>query len=112
MSKNYHKVGSCVNLYWLFQLTFMVKIKISNKDKNEEVLNNFLSRTKYEYSRTGHKWASKCGPRNYFGEPKFIHPLTFNSKKILDEHIKIEYEENKKGPIRNYKNLIKRIKGI
>lgn len=57
-------------------------------------------------------YAIKYGPINYFGIPEFVYPLCFNENHIMDELISIDYSSQKRGPIKNYKNLFKRIRGI
>ncbi len=57
-------------------------------------------------------YAIKYGPINYFGIPEFVYPLCFNENHISDDQISIDYTSQKRGPVKNYKNLIKRIRGI
>lgn len=57
-------------------------------------------------------YAIKFGPINYFGTPQFVYPLCMNLKEAAEENFKIEYSAQQRGPIKNYKNLFKRIKGI
>lgn len=57
-------------------------------------------------------FAIKYGPVNYFGKPRFIHPLSFNINSLVDENIRIDEFENESGPIKNYKTLFERICGI
>jgi len=56
-------------------------------------------------------YAIKYGPINYFGVPEFVHPLKFNLNNLTDENINIDYDGKQRGPIKNYKNLFKRIIG-
>lgn len=56
-------------------------------------------------------YAIKYGPINYFGEPEFVYPLSFNLNNLSEENIKIEYEGKQRGPVKNYKNLLRRIFG-
>lgn len=57
-------------------------------------------------------YAIKYGPINFFGAPEFINPLYFNINDLKEEHIKIDYSKEQQGPVKNYRNLFKRIKGI
>lgn len=57
-------------------------------------------------------YAIKFGPINYFGEPEFVYPLCLNLDKEDETNFKIDKTSKQRGPIKNYKNLIKRIKGI
>lgn len=56
-------------------------------------------------------YAIKYGPINYFGKPEFVYPLSFNLNNLSEENIKIEYGGKQRGPVKNYKNLMKRIFG-
>jgi len=57
-------------------------------------------------------FAIKYGPINYYGKPEFVYPLRFNINELKEEKIGIEYNGKLKGPVRNYKNLFKRIIGV
>ncbi len=57
-------------------------------------------------------FAIKFGPINYFGEPEFVYPLSFNINNFNEESVNIIYSGKKRGPVKNYANLITRIKGI
>lgn len=57
-------------------------------------------------------YAIKYGPINYFGVPEFVYPLSFNENAMSDNKIKIDYSGKQRGPVKNYSNLLKRIKGI
>ncbi|MFT5072447.1 MAG: inner membrane protein [Litorivivens sp.] len=57
-------------------------------------------------------FAVKYGPVNYFGSPRFIHPLSFNRDSLQDENIRIDQSKDIKGPIKNYRTLFQRIKGV
>ena len=57
-------------------------------------------------------YAIKFGPINYFGEPEFVYPLCLNLDKVDEANFKIDRASQQRGPIKNYKNLIKRIQGI
>lgn len=57
-------------------------------------------------------YAIKFGPINYFGEPEFVYPLCINLKDKTAENIEIEYSGKQRGPVKNYKNLFRRIKGL
>lgn len=56
-------------------------------------------------------YAIKFGPINYFGEPEFVYPLTINLKNGEEEQFKID-DSKQRGPIKNYKELFRRVKGI
>ena len=56
-------------------------------------------------------YAIKYGPINYFGKPEFVYPLSFNLNNLSEEKIKIDYSGKQRGPVKNYKNLFKRIIG-
>ncbi len=47
-------------------------------------------------------YAIKYGPINFYGKPKFIHPLCFNENNVIDNQIDICYNTEKIG---FYKNL-------
>lgn len=57
-------------------------------------------------------YAIKYGPINYYGKPEFVYPLYFNENKMTEDQIKIDYTGKQRGPIKNYRNLFKRIIGI
>lgn len=57
-------------------------------------------------------YAIKYGPINYFGQPEFVYPLCLNENDLEDENISIDYSGTQRGPVKNYRNLIRRIKGI
>ncbi len=57
-------------------------------------------------------YAIKYGPVNYVGKPEFINPLCFNKNELEDEKIRIDKSGKQKGPVKNYKNLFRRIRGI
>lgn len=56
-------------------------------------------------------YAIKYGPINYYGKPEFVYPLSFNINDLSEENIRIDYDGKSRGPVKNYKNLFKRIKG-
>ncbi len=56
-------------------------------------------------------YAIKYGPINYFGKPEFVYPLSFSLNNLSEENIQIDYSGKPRGPIKNYKNLFKRIIG-
>lgn len=57
-------------------------------------------------------YAIKFGPINYFGAPEFVYPLSLNLDENDDANFKIDHSSKQRGPIKNYKKLFKRIKGI
>lgn len=57
-------------------------------------------------------YAIKYGPINYYGEPEFVYPLCFNLNELIDNKISIDFGGTQRGPVKNYKNLYKRIKGM
>ena len=57
-------------------------------------------------------YAIKYGPINYFGKPEFAYPMVLDSNALQSENLKIEYSEKQRGPVKNYRKLFKRIKGI
>ena len=57
-------------------------------------------------------FAIKYAPMNYFGPPEFVYPLSFNRNELIDEKIKIDYSGKQRGPVKNYRKLFKRIRGI
>lgn len=57
-------------------------------------------------------YAIKYGPINYYGKPEFVYPLSFNLKDLSDENIKIDYSGKQRGPVKNYRNLLSRIRGV
>lgn len=57
-------------------------------------------------------YAIKFGPINYFGEPEFVYPLSLNLNEKEDNNLIIDRSSQQRGPIKNYANLFRRIKGI
>jgi len=57
-------------------------------------------------------YAVKFGPINYFDPPEFVYPLCFNENNLTDNYIKIDYSGKQRGPVKNYRNLYARLKGI
>lgn len=57
-------------------------------------------------------YAIKYGPVNYFGVPEFVFPLTLNLNDLSEANIKIDYSGKLRGPVRNYRSLLKRIRGL
>ncbi|MFN0200102.1 MAG: metal-dependent hydrolase [Bacteroidia bacterium] len=57
-------------------------------------------------------YAIKYGPVNCFGKPEFVFPLCLNEKELIDEKIKIDYSGKVKTPVKNYRELYRRLKGI
>ena len=57
-------------------------------------------------------YAIKFGPINYFGEPEFIYPLSLNLDESNDDNFKIDHSSKQINPVKNYKKLFNRIKGI
>ncbi len=57
-------------------------------------------------------YAIKYGPINYLGNAEFVYPLTFNLHDLSEEHIQIDRSGKERGPVKNYKNLLSRVKGI
>lgn len=56
-------------------------------------------------------YAIKYGPINYYGIPEFVYPLCLNLSAISDECIRIDYGGKKRGPVKNFRNLFRRIRG-
>ncbi len=79
-----------------FYLEYTQEFPLIRKDVNENV----------------EIYAIKYGPMNYYGKPEFVYPLKFNLNNINDESIFIDYEGKKRGPVKNYKSLFKRILGM
>ena len=86
--------------------------------KDNELVRNYLDYTQgFPLVRHGNDgnlkiYAVKYGPINYFGEPEFVYPLCLNPNELTDTEIKIEYSGKQRGPVKNYKNLLRRVKGI
>ncbi|BDS11227.1 metal-dependent hydrolase [Aureispira anguillae] len=57
-------------------------------------------------------YAIKFGPMNYFGEPEFVYPLSLSLNESDDRNLQIDHSSKQRGPIKNYRSLFKRIKGI
>ena len=57
-------------------------------------------------------YAIKYGPVNVFGKPEFLYPLRFNENDMKEELIYIDKTADHKGPVKCYKSLWKRIRGI
>lgn len=54
-------------------------------------------------------YAIKYGPVNYFGNPEFVYPLCVETE---GDQVWIDYSGEQRGPVKNYKNLFRRIRGI
>lgn len=54
-------------------------------------------------------YAIKYGPTNYEGTPKFVYPLCIEKKQEKIEKIWIETKNQYRGPIRNWRQIVKRI---
>jgi len=91
--------------------------EIVDKIKSNRLIKYYLDYTQeYPLIETDEQgntkiYAIKYGPINYFGKPEFVYPLTFNLNDLSEKNIKIEYGGSQRGPVKNYKNLIKRIFG-
>jgi len=92
----------------------------SNNEVIEKIENNRLVKYYLDYTQgyplietdaQGNTkiYAIKYGPINYYGKPEFVYPLTFNLNDLSEENITIGYEGKQRGPVKNYKNLCKRI---
>ena len=57
-------------------------------------------------------YAIKYGPINYYGAPEFVYPLCFNEKELSEDKISIDYSGTQRGPVKNYRNLFRRVRGI
>ncbi len=57
-------------------------------------------------------YAIKYGPINYYGAPEFVYPLCFNEFNLDENKVTIDYSGKQRGPVKNFKNLFKRIIGI
>lgn len=57
-------------------------------------------------------YAVKYGPINYFGEPEFVYPLTFDESHLQDNQVSIDYSGTQRGPVKSWRKLFQRIKGI
>ncbi|MFT4981143.1 MAG: inner membrane protein [Bacteroidia bacterium] len=57
-------------------------------------------------------YAIKYGPINYFGVPEFVYPLTFDGVNFSEHSVKVDHSGKERGPVKNYANLFRRIKGI
>lgn len=91
--------------------------EIIKQIQNERLVKYYLDYTqgfplikKYENGEV-HIYAIKYGPINYFGKPEFVYPLSFNLNDLSEDKIVIDYSGKKRGPVKNYKNLFKRIIG-
>lgn len=67
---------------------------------------------KTEKNGTVKVYAIKYGPINYYGKPEFVYPLIFNKNDLSENNIKIDYSGKQRGPVKNYKNLVRRILGV
>ncbi len=92
--------------------------KILENVKDDRLINYYLDYTQdYPLVEAGENgdvkiYAIKYGPINYYGPPEFVYPLTFNIGNLVEDNIKINYEGKQRGPVKNYKNLIRRIFAI
>lgn len=57
-------------------------------------------------------YAVKYGPINYFGDPEFAYPMCIDIRDQKAEDAYIEYDKTQRGPVKNYRNLLRRIKGV
>ena len=57
-------------------------------------------------------YAIKFGPVNYFGKPEFVYPLCIPLDGTATQAFKIDCDQQKGGPVKDYQQLLKRIKGI
>jgi hypothetical protein len=57
-------------------------------------------------------YAIKYGPINYFGKREFIYHMCLNENELSNEKIIIKKDGNQSGPVKDYSELFKRIKGI
>ncbi len=116
--------GFQFSTYSIFDRKKPVKFQFVQSDnevleevKNERLINYYLDYTqgfplvKRESNSDIKIYAIKYGPINYFGKPEFVYPLSFNLNNLSEEFIKIDYSRNQRGPVKNYKNLFKRILG-
>lgn len=89
--------------------------EILKQVENEKFIKYYLDYTQgYPLVKSGDNgnikiYAIKYGPINYFGKPEFVYPLCFNMNDLSEDKIKIDYSGQQRGPVKNYKNLLKRI---
>ena len=94
----------------------------SNNEIIDQIQNNRLIKYYLDYTQNyplieldekgnAKIYAIKYGPINYFGNPEFVYPLTFNLNDLREDNIKIDYGGTQRGPVKNYKNLVRRIFG-
>ena len=116
------KSGYHFATYSIFDGTKNVKFQFVESDNQiiDEVKGNRLIKYYLDYTQkfplietdefgNTKVYAIKYGPINYYGKPEFVYPLTFNRNDLSEENIKIEYKGKQRGPVKNYKSLIKRI---
>ncbi|MFZ1702821.1 MAG: metal-dependent hydrolase [Saprospiraceae bacterium] len=90
-------------------------INMVNKNK---LINTFLNYTqdfpliRLDSMGNVNIFAVKYGPVNYLGKPEFIYPLSFYQNKLEDEFIKIDVPDKQIGPVKSFRELFKRMKGI
>lgn len=116
--------GYHFSTYSIFDGTNDVNFKFikSNNEIIDHIQNNRLIKYYLDYTQdyplieldlkgNAKIYAIKYGPINYFGNPEFVYPLTFNINDLSEDNIKIDYEGTQRGPVKNYRNLMKRIFG-
>jgi len=92
--------------------------KVIDKVKDNRLIKYYLDYTQeyplIETDELGNTkiYAIKYGPINYYGKPEFVYPLSFNLNNLSEENIKIEYSGKQRGPVKNYRKLVKRIFSI
>jgi len=116
--------GYYFSTYSIFDGTKDVHFKFvkSNNDIIDQIQDNRLISYYLDYTQdyplieldeegNGKIYAIKFGPINYFGNPEFVFPLTFNINNLTEENISIDYNGTQRGPVKNYRNLMKRMFG-
>lgn len=117
--------GYHFSTYSIFDGTKEVEFKFVQSDNEiiEKIQDNRLIKfyldytqqfplIQYDTSGDTKIYAIKYGPINYFGEPEFVYPLTFNLNNLSEQNIKIDHSGKQRGPVKNYRNLMRRIFGM
>ncbi len=115
--------------FWLFcfcqfyDQLFIFKLEGSSNSVIDTIVENRLVKYYLEYTQdfplikldendNVKIYAIKYGPISYVGKPEFVYPLCFNLNELTDENITIDYSGKQRRPVKIYRNLLNRIKGL
>lgn len=57
-------------------------------------------------------YSVKYGPVNYQGQPEFLYPMVWQKKLLQGDAVFIDFSSSQKGPVKDYQEFFRRIKGI